>query len=433
VVTILLLVVAIVRREKFDRAAYWWTTLALVVVLSLGAKATYGSQQFSLPSDWLYRVFPPYRLIRVPARFNLFAAVIAALIAGSGLRAILQRLPNVAIRTAVVAGLAVVALADLSMIPFADPAAIPPTPPIYAKLLRERPGARLLEIPQFRSDGSLINCICGYWQSTHQGKTSAGYSGHPNTTYDNMIFRPSPFNGEYLADPNYLADPYAQKIDLLSDVDFDDYTWLYLNYHQFPYVVLHHSELTNDQRALALERLRERLSRARTFEDEGITVYETARLKPPSGLTILLAHDWRQRTTLRGETSCAVGRSARVVVYQPTSSEPVVVTLVASAFREPRTVRLKLQGRELVRWRFAPGDPKTVSSPPFLVPSGIQELVLESDGESRPAHNHEMASEGDRTPYSLRVARISVRRDRSGEFSVVRRINAKPRSFQIAK
>lgn len=409
IVAIALILFAILARVKFDRAAYWWTSLALVVVLSLGAKATYDGHQFSLPSYWLYRIFPPYRLIRVPARFNLFAAVIAALIAAAGLRAILRALPGIRTRAAVVVALAIVTLGDLAMVPFAEPASIPAVPPIYETLLREQPDATLLEVPQFRSDGSLLNCICGYWQGIHRGKTSAGYSGHPNRAYDNLLLRTSPFDGERLADPAFLESPHAEKIDLLSDVEFDNYAWLYLNHHRFPFVLLHHSELTKDKGPLAFGRLRERLSQAKLFEDEKISVYETARLRPPTRLTILLAQGWRQRATKQGELSCAVGKSARIVVYQPNPSEQIILSFVAASFREPRTVRLTSRGHELARWELQPDHPESIATPPFKLPAGTHELILASETESRPAHNHEMASEGDRTPYSLRVSGVSGR------------------------
>jgi hypothetical protein len=405
-VTLGLMAVAVARREPIPRAIYWWTALALVVLLSLGANATIGTHRVALPSYWLWRVFPPYRLIRAPARFNLFAAVFAALLAAGGLQALLRLVRNSWGRAAVSLGLGAIALADLAMLPFCVPSAPPPVPPIYAKLLRQHKRAALLEVPQFRSDGSLLNAVCGFWQSTHGGRTSAGYSGLPNVAYDNLIYRTSPFQDVRLEDPNYLTEPRIPRLDLLRDVDFEAYVWLYLTYHDYRFIVLHREGLGGDPTHLV--RLHERLRAALVNEDASLSIYDRDRLARPTAVTMLLAQDWRQRSGFGDHLTCALGRAAKVVVYQPVESGEVQLTLTAIAFRKPRDVRLLLNGEEVTHWRLSPDEAQSLTSPLFPLREGVHELTLQSDGESRPLHNREMASEGDRTPYSLRVAEIAI-------------------------
>jgi hypothetical protein len=378
-----------------------------MVVLSLGANATIGGRRISLPSYWLWRVFPPYRFIRVPARFNLFAAVVAALLAAGGLRGLLRSLRSGWGRAGVALCLGTLSVADLAMVPFGTPSPIPAVPAIYAELFRARPGSTVLEVPQYRSDGSLLNAVCGYWQASHRGRTSAGYSGLPNLAYDNLIYRTSPFQDERLADPAYLvAGPTIARLDLLRDVDFDAYTWLYLKYHGFSYVVLHRNGLGGDPGHLA--RLCERLRPGLIYEDPSLAVYDRECLAPPAGLTVLLASGWRQRAGGGHALSCAVGAEARIAAYQPRPGGKVRLTLTASAFREPRRVRLVTGGIEVASWRLDPDRLRTLTSPRFCLPGGIQELALVSDGVARPVHNREMASEGDRTPYSLRVSEVGL-------------------------
>ena len=77
-VTIALILYAAIFRVRFDRRAYWWGLFALLLILSLGAHAKVGGLDVSLPAYWLKKYFVGFRMIRVPARFNLFASVAAA-------------------------------------------------------------------------------------------------------------------------------------------------------------------------------------------------------------------------------------------------------------------------------------------------------------------------------------------------------------------
>ena len=81
VVTLFLLQLAVVRQSALPRLGYWWCSLLLLVTLSLGSALFIGSQQVPLPGGWLFDHFPPMSLLRVPGRFNLFALVMAAVIA----------------------------------------------------------------------------------------------------------------------------------------------------------------------------------------------------------------------------------------------------------------------------------------------------------------------------------------------------------------
>src|SRR5207244_2244302 len=74
-VTLALVGVALVRRAPVPRRRFWWALLACFVVLSFGGKLHWGALSYDLPSQWLYDWCPPFRQLRVPARFNLFAGV----------------------------------------------------------------------------------------------------------------------------------------------------------------------------------------------------------------------------------------------------------------------------------------------------------------------------------------------------------------------
>ena len=67
VVPLGLLAYAALGRVRFARAGYWWSALGLMVVLSWGSKLELGSTRLGLPAGWIYGIFPPFHLIRVPA------------------------------------------------------------------------------------------------------------------------------------------------------------------------------------------------------------------------------------------------------------------------------------------------------------------------------------------------------------------------------
>ena len=65
---------------------------AVLVVLSMGATLRSGGMRVDLPGSWLWSVFPPFRLIRVPRGSTCWPAVVAAVLAAAGLRDLLGRL-----------------------------------------------------------------------------------------------------------------------------------------------------------------------------------------------------------------------------------------------------------------------------------------------------------------------------------------------------
>ena len=95
-----------------------------------------------------------------------------------------------------------------------------------------------------------------------------------------------------------------------------------------------------------------------------------------------------------------VARLGGLAVYNPAPAEMLTFTLEAKALLKPRTVRLLAAGAELGRWVIQPSEARQYESPPFRLPQGVHSLVIESDGEERPAHRYEAASLGDQAPLA---------------------------------
>lgn len=411
IVTLLLLHRAAIRRVSFPRANYWWAALVLLVVLSMGSHLRFGANRIELPCAWLWRYLFAFRLIRVPARFNLFAIVVAAVVAGAGLKDLMGWIHrNTRLRAGpVLAVLAVIAIADLRTGHYGS---VPPPemPAIYRTILRRDPTATFLEVPQSSSGGAeQLSAVNGYWQSIHRGASTGGYSGQPNARFDELMFWNSPFAYFHLSDPAYLANPDGEYVDLTFHVDFDDLAWLYLATHKLKYVVLHKWAIAVGERQMVrIDALRARLAPARIYEDDRTAVYESARLKPPTHPVLLCTEGWRQRVGWRGKLMSTFGREGRVAVYNPDPGRPLTLTLEAAALKHPRSVRLRAGGQEVASWRVEPGDARSYQSPPFRLPAGLGELIVESDGESTPHRSREAVAEGDARPYSLRVVGLGL-------------------------
>jgi hypothetical protein len=412
-VTLFLLGYAAFSRIRFERAGMWWSILLVCTVLSFGAYWRIGSVRVSLPAEWLRKAFFVFQALRVPARFNLCASIFAAVPVAAGLRHLLSRLHSRALQTALFVTLGIAAIADLAVVPF-QTSAIPSIPACYEMLRQRKPGAALVEVPQLGSGICAdLGSACTYWQAWHTCRTTSGYSGYDNVIYDNFVWQPSPFAWPRLGQPDYLAKPETISVDLVSGVRFEDYAWLYLAVHRLDYVVLHQEPGLADEFRAAVERLKPLLRHAQVFEDRDTAVYDRALLRAPQRPTLLCAEGWRHRNLWRGRQTCVLGKIGQVAVFNPDPDQPLTFILEAVALHRSRTVRLLADDLELAQWEIAADDLHTYTSQPIQLPPGYSRLILQSDGEERPARL-EVTYEGDTRPYSLRVAEVGLR---PGSFS----------------
>ncbi len=405
-VTLALIGYAAVCRVKFPRRSYWWAVLALLVVLSLGAYVKVGGHDVSLPAAWLKKYFVGFRMIRVPARFNLFAAVVAAVVAAAGLAHLLARLPGPRSRIAAFVVLTSLTLADLATVPYPT-IDIPPMPACYEAIRRADPAATFLDVPQFNSGAFQLPSACTYWQSFHGGKTSAGYTAFLNANYDNLLYYNSPFDAFKLRQPWYLTNPESEYFEFARRVDFRSYAWLYLTTHHLRYVVVHHGVGAFPEFAVHLGRLESLLADAKVYDDGATAVFDRDRLPRPTRPVFLYADGWGSRVARDNRPICMVGRSARVHVYNPSPDRPLTFTLDAAANKSPRTVILRGEGEDLARWQVSTKGNSLLASPPFRLAEGLHELIVLSDGDDRPSR-YAPHVEGDDTPFSLWVTGLGL-------------------------
>ena len=410
IATLVLMHYAAVRRVGFRGVGYWWAITAVMVVLSFGAKWRLGTHKVDLPAGWIWDAFLPFRLIRIPARFNLFVAVCASLIAAAGLRHLLGRIAHRGARMAVFGALVLLAVADLS-VDYNQPKTIPPMPAGYEAIRARSPKAALLDAPLLSSgEANSLVTLCGYWQAFHGLKTTAGYSGHANGPFDNRVVNDSPFHAVRLCDPNYLAAPGSQTFGLVAGVDARDYVWLYLTANHLDYVMLHHWAGANDL-PVRLDRIKALLAGAMVYGDVAGVVYDRSLIPAPTHPVVVQIDGWRQVkvTNYWGPLAYAASKVSHLAAFNPDASADYVLELDAAAFREPRTVHLRDGATELASWTIRPGTFQSSASPAFRLPAGLRTLTLECDGDARPTREREQAVDGDKRPYSFKATRLALK------------------------
>jgi hypothetical protein len=418
VVTLALLAYAAIVRVRFPRAGYVWAALLLCVVLSLGATGKLGTREVSLPSAWLYELFPIYRSTRVPARFNLFAGVVSGVLAAAGLRHLLARFPRSGWRWLVFGCLSSGAVADLAMVPFwRQPP--PRMPACYAFLKQRDPKATLLEIPYTGPGGSSLNAACTYWQALHGLATSAGYSGHPNIRQDGSIGYNCPFLAGRLAEPDYLRDAGKAIFGFSVHVDFKDYVWIYLTANRFDYIVLHRRPEALPEYRAHLERVEELLRECKIYEDADSIVYDRSLLRSPSHPVHVNLGEWRGRPLWHGRWNSVIPKTGRIAVYSPDPEQDLSLVMDMAPLHRTRVVGIRAGARRLAHWRLAPGAYHHCVSPPFRLPAGLHELTIDTRSAPGPAESLVAEAIEDKS-YSLRVARVSLYTDPATDSIAVR-------------
>ncbi len=380
IVTLLLLYVAWHRRTTLRKSNYWWSLALLLVVLSIGSSLQYKSSGISFPAGWLRDLdwFVPFQLIRVPARFKLFVPVCTGLLAGAAWAACCKARKRLVSLGATIL-LSLFILVDLGHQPYyATP--LPRLPLGYLWLLDHDPHANWLELPQSSSgDAHAVYGRLTYWQSLHQGRTTVGYSGHPNRSYDDRYSWGSPLAERWLTVPE-ATDPPRNAFDIIeTDASRAESTWLYLNSAQLRYIVFHN---WLDDPSFRHRQIMSLLDDALIYSDAELSIFDRELLPTPTHLTAVTTTGWGPLEFVPRMGFVRLPRTeATITLYNPQESNILQLDLTARTFGKSTTLRLQTEDGELERWTIGPGEPHTHKSLPFRISQGIHEIHLIADSE----------------------------------------------------
>lgn len=163
-------------------AAPWTAAVALGAVVA--ADGSRGMNGVTYP--WLRALAPPYRGLRVPARFGMIALTMLALLAAMGTVALERSLGNERQKNAVAAGLLIVMVAEsASALPVRRlPAA---APPVYA-LLATMPPTVIAHLPLPRADALPgAEADFQYFAQYHRHRLVNGNSGFYPPSYLTLL------------------------------------------------------------------------------------------------------------------------------------------------------------------------------------------------------------------------------------------------------
>lgn len=406
VVTLFLLQLAVVRKPVLPRLGYWWASLVLLVTLSLGSSLFIGSQQVPLPGGWLFDHFPPMSLLRVPGRFNLFALVMAAVIAAGALASWRGRIRRPWLRNGLTAGLVILATADLAITPYGS-VTVPEMPGSYDVIFHRGSGSVMLDIPHvFTGHNQEVSPMAAYWQSFHGGRTTAGYSAHGNRRQDWLLAFGSPFSYFDMLDPAYLADPANFRTGPFVELKYLDYVWIYLHAHGIRDVVLHEWS-KSPPLTEPLNRLKAQLEPAEVAHDGLTRLYDAQLLPEPTSPVIVGLEGWGSLFQALGRVVRSLEPESRLALYVPATARPLTLTIEGAGLSEARVLEAHEGARLLFRASFPVDKLQTWTSEPFVLSPGLHYLTFTSDGSADSQQAVEQPS-NEPTRYSLRIARIKV-------------------------
>ena len=208
-----LAVYGLLARNRIPRSSALYALLGLIIsVFSLGPAIPVGETFVPLPYYLLYELVPGFGNLRVPARMWAIVMLCIAVLAGLGLRALMQRLGGVKALLALAVISLVTAVEFVPTLPvdrFIDrgPATIEPA---YEYLAENAPGAVVAEVPfaspadAFRETPRMYRSTFGWWRLVN-GYASYFPEGYPETR-DALNTLPSP---ESLAELRRLGVEYV--------------------------------------------------------------------------------------------------------------------------------------------------------------------------------------------------------------------------------
>ena len=366
---------------KFRDSGFWWLLAGVLVVLSLGSTLRYAGHSIQLPAGWLrgWDWFLPFRLIRVPARFKLFVPVCTGIIAGAAWIRLRSRWPKARTRRVAFGLLVALSAVDLAHVPYySEPA--PALPQGYSWLREHFPEAAWVDVPQMNSGNAhQFNSMYTYWQSLHGGRTTAGYSGHQNRPFDDLLSWNSPFSDSRMMEASFPGPVNAEHYDLIQHVDFRDYAWLYLQRHDLRFVVLH--RWAGDSSGFHIDRMIELLQDAICYNDGELVIVDRDMLATPELPIALGSENWGGYHLLPKDGFVRLAtRSSEVDIYNPDASEALIFAFEAKALSVPRRITLLDGPTEIWSWDVSPGSYDLYVSPPFHMNEGRGQLRIESDG-----------------------------------------------------
>ena len=273
-------------------------------------------------------------------------------------------------------------------------------PPFYAQLAQDRETYAILELPMFTNEGKGEATYMAYQVLHHKPRFGGRLARDRKLTNPNNIVRLSGMFRHLwltgLPGEEDLIEYYHPPEDFLRRTDYASQGVPILNYYNVRYIVLYKEALNQEwwERYQALLDSILGSDRQVRYEDEGMQVYSVP-IAPPAEdpLTLDVGDGWfpaqvneagiiyRWADQGQAEEWQGEADAPRSTLHATNlAREPVEATLSFTiyTFRQPRTVRVELNGEEVSRFELRPEDGTKPVSVDLTLPPGISTIAFSS-------------------------------------------------------
>jgi hypothetical protein len=335
---VLLLSALTILKIKRREIKFWTLSAGIYFLLALGPVLHIAGLR-SVPCEGINVYIPlPYlilmnlpilSLLRVTSRWDVLLMLCLALLAGYGIKYIMDRyVGQRASRRGVLLLLLISSLVLFEFLSIPYPMSDAKIPEFYEQLGADKGNYAILEVPNY-SPESL------YYQTTHQKKLIGGYIGRVNNKgYPAFI---SQLVGISTGDQSNLI---GQDILALNITDIGAIT---LNNLNIRYVILHTDRMDKNQLDFARSLLKSALRKEPQIYGS-LEVYEVGKVENGTlGSRVMLNEGWYAKETWNDKPTRWIGEEASIIVFSK-EAESAKLKLYALSFNRARTLKIYVNG-----------------------------------------------------------------------------------------
>lgn len=386
--------------QDWEKALFWLIAAGLASLMALGPRLQINGQvtEIPLPYDWFSKL-PVLSAGRDPARFYTVAMLGFGILTAFGLRAIFEHLPNLRLSRPPLQKIAIAGFAGIfiavslgGFVAEAGKAPVypPEWPPFYEQLAQDKDTYAILELPLFTDRGRGEDTYEAY-QSLHNKKRFGGRLArdHKLSNPDNFVKKASLYRELLLASD---AKPDQRNLfypdqDFLTRTDYRKQGLALLNYYDVRYIIMYKDAITTSQwgryRAILAQVLGDNVQPF--YEDRLMYVYKvpTAPALPANPLTLDVGNGWFLAQNENGRVyRWADNKDRQLSEFYSInlSKTPIRATFNATIFahKQPRTVKLLINGYEAGSFQLNSNEPKNISVE-LTLPSGNNVISFTTD------------------------------------------------------
>lgn len=403
-------------RREGETALFWGLVIIIFYLFALGPELSINGENTCIPMPYaLLQHLPVLSSGRDPGRFDIVALLGVGVLVAFGMKASMtwladrMRISSLTVRAATAMLSALVVLlflaADLSgfMVSAGDARTVPPDwPKFYEEIAQDDENYAILELPLFSDAGKGAEHYMAY-QTLHRKFSFSGRLARDRklTNPNNFVKHASLFRQLWFLNlPEEQQRQAYPDHEILQRTDYQAQGLSILNYYNVRYVILYKDAIGETDWPKFEGVVKEVLGdpSAPVYDDATLRAYEVPGAPPLANpLTLDVGSGWySSEVRSDGVAFRWADRVNHELADQPNdvpgqlltmnlSSQPVHATLRFSAYsyKQPRTLKVALNGYDAATMQLSPTEPKDYSVPMSL-PPGNNIITLASPEKPLP-------------------------------------------------